>query len=304
MQKILKLTGVSILAIMATTNANAAGYTCEELIEYTSCNPGYYLNTAHSDYTYGKGWCNVDGDMAMESGYTQESCAEAYCTYFEEEYSEECDDTDYYYGDGYYKPSEDEPTFDFISASSPDTANCSICPSGKICAGGTAGATPCPAGSYCAGTGLKEPTGKCAIGSYALAGATACTTCPTTGLTDKDGKAVTATTSSAGSTSATACFVGDNVEFKDNKGIWHYKNSCAYKPSSMLPVAGECPSGYVYARNGDDEPSMCFLLSQAECADINEDYDTGNRSWNANTFTCECDAEWLYSGSTVFCGYW
>ena len=44
MKNILKLTGVSVLAIVATANAYAAGYTCEELIEYTSCNPGYYLN--------------------------------------------------------------------------------------------------------------------------------------------------------------------------------------------------------------------------------------------------------------------
>ena len=43
MTKFFKLTGVSILAIMATANANAAGYTCEELIEYTSCNAGYAL---------------------------------------------------------------------------------------------------------------------------------------------------------------------------------------------------------------------------------------------------------------------
>ncbi len=44
MQKLLKISSVSILAIVAGTNANGAGYTCEELVEYTSCNDGYYLN--------------------------------------------------------------------------------------------------------------------------------------------------------------------------------------------------------------------------------------------------------------------
>ena len=54
MNKLLKLTGVSILAVMATANANAAGYTCEELIEYTSCNTGYAL---------------LDGDCVCDGGY-------------------------------------------------------------------------------------------------------------------------------------------------------------------------------------------------------------------------------------------
>ena len=54
MNKLLKLTGVSVLAIMATANANAAGYTCEELIEYTSCNTGYAL---------------LDGDCVCDGGY-------------------------------------------------------------------------------------------------------------------------------------------------------------------------------------------------------------------------------------------
>ncbi|MBR2412250.1 MAG: hypothetical protein IKB10_01125 [Alphaproteobacteria bacterium] len=56
MNKFLKLTGVSILAIVAAANANAAGYTCEELIEYTSCEAGYYISyrgeTCPSGYTY------------------------------------------------------------------------------------------------------------------------------------------------------------------------------------------------------------------------------------------------------------
>jgi len=43
MHKFFKLSAVSVLAIVAASNANAAGYTCEELIEYTSCNTGYAL---------------------------------------------------------------------------------------------------------------------------------------------------------------------------------------------------------------------------------------------------------------------
>jgi len=54
MNKLLKLTGVSMLAIVAASNANAAGYTCEELIEYTSCNTGYAL---------------LDGDCVCDGGY-------------------------------------------------------------------------------------------------------------------------------------------------------------------------------------------------------------------------------------------
>ncbi|MBR2393833.1 MAG: hypothetical protein IKB05_05080 [Alphaproteobacteria bacterium] len=54
MNKLLKLTGVSMLAIVAATGARAAGYTCEELIEYTSCNTGYAL---------------LDGDCVCDGGY-------------------------------------------------------------------------------------------------------------------------------------------------------------------------------------------------------------------------------------------
>ena len=54
MNKFLKLTGVSVLAIMTANGANAAGYTCEELIEYTSCNTGRAL---------------VDGDCVCDAGY-------------------------------------------------------------------------------------------------------------------------------------------------------------------------------------------------------------------------------------------
>ena len=54
MNKLLKLTGVSVVAIMTAMGANAAGYTCEELIEYTSCNTGYAL---------------LEGDCVCDGGY-------------------------------------------------------------------------------------------------------------------------------------------------------------------------------------------------------------------------------------------
>ncbi len=72
MNKFLKLTGVSVLAIVATTGANAAGYTCEELIEYTACNDGWYLNdgdciesTTCPSGSYLRPFCSV-GDCALD----------------------------------------------------------------------------------------------------------------------------------------------------------------------------------------------------------------------------------------------
>jgi len=79
MNKFLKLTGVSMLAIVAASNANAAGYTCEELIEYTSCNAGYYLYTMTSSdcpagYQYGKDVC-YNEDTGFYPDTPQSECA-------------------------------------------------------------------------------------------------------------------------------------------------------------------------------------------------------------------------------------
>jgi len=54
MQKFFKLSTVSLLAIITANGARAAGYTCEELIEYTSCNTGYAL---------------LEGDCVCDGGY-------------------------------------------------------------------------------------------------------------------------------------------------------------------------------------------------------------------------------------------
>ena len=76
MNKLLKLTGVSMLAIMTATNANAAGYTCEELVEYTSCNPGYSLTVNDTrcpdGYMYLENMCH-SYDYLYE-GYSREAC--------------------------------------------------------------------------------------------------------------------------------------------------------------------------------------------------------------------------------------
>ncbi len=72
MNKLLKLTGVSMLTIVATTGANAAGYTCEELIEYTSCNSGYYLNA---------GKC-IESTTCPSGSYLKVSCDDNQVAYF------------------------------------------------------------------------------------------------------------------------------------------------------------------------------------------------------------------------------
>ena len=106
MQKLIKLTGVSILAIVASVNANAAGYTCEELIEYTSCNDGYHLS----------GKKCIENITCPAGNYLTTSCPEGYkhhkgwclnacgvdCYYFDLNYQtqEECNDM----GEAWYGP--------------------------------------------------------------------------------------------------------------------------------------------------------------------------------------------------------
>ena len=58
------LLGVSISAILSTTGANAAGYTCEELVEYTSCNPGYAFTYDEMSCSDGSRPDFVDGNYA------------------------------------------------------------------------------------------------------------------------------------------------------------------------------------------------------------------------------------------------
>ncbi len=84
MQKFLKLTGVSVLAIVAATGANAAGYTCEELIEYTACNDGWYLNdgdciesTTCPSGSYLRPFCSVsDCGVSYDSETEEYTCCD------------------------------------------------------------------------------------------------------------------------------------------------------------------------------------------------------------------------------------
>ena len=79
--KKIKLCGVSLCTLLAATGANAAGYTCEELIEYTSCNPGYYLNAGTScpaGYRLIKGAYRLHGEDLYSTPYkTAEEFEEA-----------------------------------------------------------------------------------------------------------------------------------------------------------------------------------------------------------------------------------
>ncbi len=307
MNKFFKLSAVSMLAIMTATGANAAGYTCEELVEYTSCNPGYYLseggNGCPDGYAYGKGWCIYDGDINGRSGYTEQSCLDAMC-----DGDAECEaDYDWIYlGDGCFKMSDEEPDYEFVASTGVTSKGCNECPIGSTCTGGTAGTTTCPAGSYCATAGLSQPTGKCNVGTYSTGGATSasCTSCPATGLTDKNGATVVATTSGTGSTSASACFVGNNVEFKDDKGIWHYKSECKHGNfPDVFPVEGICPDNYVGAYVDDEfsDERYCVYIPKEKCDEmhvLNEEYGVYDWTWDGSRCSCFNDGNIIYDTET------
>jgi len=269
MQKILKLTGISMLAIMATANANAAGYTCEELIEYTSCNPGYALSMGGyicpDGYVYKTGICNdaesyYYGVSSLENcePYTVESPSEwwAGACVKEDALQEGCDSH-------CWIANEPEDEVIFVDGYTP--SSCNECLAGYYCAGGTAGATPCPAGSYCATAGLSQPTGKCNVGTYSTGGATACTSCPASDLIDANGNVVSVTTASTGSTSSSECFVAKGTLFKDEKGIYKYTDNCKHGNymdwnSITINNESECTmiGGEWYADDGNEE-YFCYL---------------------------------------------
>lgn len=156
MQKLIKLTGVSILAIVASVNANAAGYTCEELIEYTSCNDGYVLT---SDNWTGK--C-VEVPTCNAGSFANASCPDGYwlatgvCenAVARAETKEECDEYDGTWYDmscalNGYNPNDD------TVANLPVSYACSACPA----------------------TGLTDKDGKTVVATTAGAGATSPAAC-------------------------------------------------------------------------------------------------------------------------------
>ena len=66
--KKIKLCGISLCTLLAATGANAAGYTCEELIEYTSCNTGYTLSAGNC----------VDIATCSAGSYSKAICPDGY----------------------------------------------------------------------------------------------------------------------------------------------------------------------------------------------------------------------------------
>ncbi len=293
MNKFLKLSGVSILAIIATANANAAGYTCEELVEYTSCNAGYYLSTADATcpdgYSYVTDACAGEDDIL--GGYTKESCAEEYCDRLE------CEDIsegyDRYLGDGCASSGYDEETgeyvgYDFIAKAG--TTSCSECPAGSYCVGGDKTATPCAAGTYQPEkkqtTCLTTP-----VGNYSLAGAENYTACPTTGLKDKDGKTVTATTSGDGATSIMSCYVGPEWYFNDTKGTYHFTSNCnAFDLATATRAQKEerCTSmGGSWSSDGYCKIDFVYPTTKSTCNEF--DFCYWLQDDPEDTGACECD---------------
>ncbi len=264
MKKLITFTGASILAIIATTNANAAGYTCEELIEYTSCNTGYYLNDGDciegstcgagnylkacpEGWTLYTGFCGSTGispsSISEMSGYTYEECAEA---------SEE--ETYYLSSACGIELSWDEETLDYDIQEAGDVI-CTPCVAGTYQpTAGKYSCITCPAGSECATSGLTTAT-LCESGEYSNAGATACSTCPTHQYTNASGQSVTVSaTSLAGAASAAACYIGPDTYFTDLTGTYHFTSNCEYNP---FPTS---------------------ITSQADCDQLNQ-LESVNKTW-------------------------
>jgi len=323
MQKFLKLSTVSISAIVAATNANAAGYTCEELIEYTSCNPGYYLDFEYAsvcpeEYFYATGICSYDySDPSY--GYDQESC--------------EAEDGIYYeYGCMSYEMS------DFVDAPAKVMAICAECPAGSSCAGGTEPKTECspgtyqpntkqitclttpagnysqwgaaqytaceagtyqpnagqgscltcPAGSYCADVGMVEHT-LCEIGQYQEeTGAKVCKTCYSTYLEDIDGNTVVATTAAKGSKTRTDCYIGDDILFRNNKGIYKFSKDCHFVHTTFFSheaaSESECMDGYSWVVDNTGA-GYCISFYRGYCE---EQSANAKFYWDTELGVCNC----------------
>ena len=278
MNKLLRLGGVSVAAIVAASNANAAGYTCEELIEYTSCNAGYYLTDSGSlcpeGSTYGTGYCGYT-DSDPEINISEEDCTGTGASYI----AEVCYEFD------------DSGAINVVAEPNHAIAKtCTECPAGSYCPAGSESPTPCPAGSYCAGTKLGAVSGVCAIGSYSLAGATACTTCPESDLIDANGNVVSVTTESTGATSSSACFVAKGTLFKNKKGTFKYTDNCGHGNYSEKLLC-EMDNDAVWNGNYCE----CLTLYEwtgSKCVDEetwmrSEDCGTEGGEWNWDTETCE-----------------
>ena len=253
MHKFLKLSAVSIVAIVAASNANAAGYTCEELVEYTSCNPGYYLGNAkcpadtnvgttdEKSYKYAQSICvdhawDVGAGEGVYYGYTEKECSVISCIVNEDYdlcmesaaesgsgsndyYEFGCVEFGYNDGDGRYATG---------NVLTPSGFDCVECPAGSSCAGGTATAQECYGGTYQPNTGqsscLTTPAG-----NYSGGGATNYTAC-----------AAGKYQPSAGQSSCLRCPVG---------------SYCA--TTGLTAVSGVCADGS-YATGGATSCTQCL----------------------------------------------
>jgi len=303
MQNILKLTGVSVLAIVTATNANAAGYTCEELIEYTSCNDGYVL--------FG-GKCE-QMPTSCDAGYYHSICPDGYefstnwCsessyTYWYADSEEDCyNDNGDTFGARCLKDESTDFMSDFSEASFTvtDITQCKVCPAGASCAGGTLAQSVkvvCTPGKYQPNTGqtscISAPVGYYAFGN----GSTASVKCPTTGLTDENNNSVVATTVGAGASSVSQCIIPDTVYFTDQIGRYHYKTSCSHDTRTPYDEACElnriareeyCNTEY---KDMPDEYASCMeTIGSNGCGCDNYDE---SFFYDENTGAYGCEKQW------------
>ncbi len=259
MNKFLKLTGASMLAIVVATYANAAGYTCEELVEYTSCNPGYSLGngkcpadtnvgtTNEKSYKYRESIC-VDTEWDdVYYGYTEKECSVINCIMNEgydlcmESAAESGSGRNDYYEIGCVEFSYDDGDGRYVTGNvlTPSGFDCIECPAGSKCDGGTEYAKQCASGTYQPNTGqsscLTTPAG-----NYSGAGATNYTACSA-------GKYQP----SAGQSSCLACPAG---------------SYCA--TTGLTAVSGVCADGS-YASSGATSCTQCLATGLVD-SDGNE----------------------------------
>ena len=316
MNKLLKLTGVSILAIMAAANANAAGYTCEELIEYTSCNPGYYLGdaTCPDDYEYIESACLLENAL-RDRDISKEEC--------EKISGVTSADTIIY---GVYKAAicyRDGGGYDEFTE--PTGFSCIECNEGHSCAGGTESQLSCRAGTYQPNSGqttcLTTPAGNfsalgatnytaCPAGQYQpTAGQSACEECPagsycaTTGLSAVSGVCTDGTFAGAGAMNCSNCPETELTDAENNPIV----ATTGGDGATSMAACHIGPNTYLKDTKGVYHyKSKCnaygsFDESNATSAEREERCSTLGGYWNCLDSECEegyCDASAHYDTNT------
>ena len=313
--------GVSLFAILSANNAMAAGYTCEELIEYTSCNPGYYYGSQVSgtgmvcpegyQTLYENGICNdFYANELYFSATTEAECMAAgledpsgensaewiagpVCVRYDEDWGEYSYTTDLVEGNIY-------------------TKTCVLCPAGSSCAGGdieVAVATPCaagtyqdkagqetcktaPAGNYVAGVGATAYT-TCAAGFYQpTAGQSSCLTCDagsycaTTGLTQTSGLCSQGSYSTGGAKTA-ACTPCPSSGLIDASG-----NAVSVTTES----AGATSSSACFVAKGTqfkDDKGIYKYTEKCLFGNFNEraDCEAAGETWDTENDYCSCSGD-------------